>query len=77
MPEGVVSPAVLEAAPSVMGSPRITRSSGGRGATLEERLLAAWRSAQLEGVSECPVCRAAMRADGASARCGSCGSVVS
>jgi len=76
LPEGVMSPAVLEAPPSVVTSPQAACRAGGRRVTLEERLQAAWHSAQLDGVAECPVCRAAMRAEGASIRCGDCGSVV-
>jgi hypothetical protein len=76
MPEGVVSPALLEAPPRLLRSDGVTSTVGGRRVTLEERLEAAWRSARRDGATECPVCDAAMRAHGASARCGGCGSVL-
>jgi hypothetical protein len=71
-----VSPALLEAPPGPLASDRVTSAAGGRGVTLEERLEAAWRSARRDGAAECPVCDAAMRAEGAAARCGGCGSVL-
>jgi hypothetical protein len=76
MPEGVVSSALLEARPGPLTSDEVTTTVGGRRVTLEERLEAAWRSARRDGGTECPVCDAAMRADGAAARCGGCGSVL-
>ncbi len=76
MPEGVVSPALLEAPSPLFRGDGVTSTAGGRRITLEERLEAAWRSARRHGATECPVCDAAMRAEGASARCGGCGSVL-
>jgi hypothetical protein len=71
-----VSAALLEAPPRLLERDGVTSTVGGRGVTLEERLEAAWRSARRDGATECPVCDAAMRADGAAARCGGCGSVL-
>jgi hypothetical protein len=51
--------------------------AGRRPATLEARLEEVLREAQGTGAAECPVCHAGMRRQGAAARCGSCGSVVS
>ena len=76
MPEGVVSAALLEAPPGLLTSDGITSTAGGRRVTLEERLQAAWHSARRDGHSDCPVCHAPMRAEGASAHCGACGSVL-
>jgi hypothetical protein len=76
MPEDVVSSALLEAPPGPLTSDEVTTTVGGRRVTLEERLEAAWRSARRDGFTECPVCDAAMKADCASAQCGSCGSVL-
>jgi hypothetical protein len=53
------------------------RPAGGRGMTLEERLDGALRSAQADGMAECPVCRAQMRAERGVARCTGCGSTLS
>jgi hypothetical protein len=69
--------AVLEAPPTPAASPLGAGSVGGRKVTLEERLESAWRAAQRDGVTECPLCRAEMLAAGAAARCGGCGSLVS
>ena len=71
-----MSPALLEAPRPLLTRDGVTSTVGGRGVTLEERLEAAWRSAHRDGATECPVCDAAMRADGAAARCGGCGSVL-
>ena len=72
-----MSAAVLEAPPTPAASPQGGGSVGGRKVTLEERLESAWRAAQRDGVTECPLCRAEMLAAGAAARCGGCGSLVS
>jgi hypothetical protein len=69
--------ALLESPQSVFAAARRPRPAGRGGQTLEERLEAVWRAAQTEGLAECPVCRAAMRADGAAARCTGCGSALS
>lgn len=71
-----MSPAVLEAPPGVLASEGVAPEAGGRRVTLEELLETAWRSAQRDGATDCPVCHAAMRAEGAAARCGACGSVL-
>ena len=71
-----MSPALLEAPRPLLTRDEVTSTVGGRRVTLEERLEAAWRSAGRDGTTECPVCTAAMRADGAAARCGGCGSVL-
>jgi hypothetical protein len=71
-----MSPVMLEAPPTPSVSPHGARSRG-RGVTLEERLERAWRAAQRDDVAECPVCRAAMLAEAAGARCEGCGSLVS
>jgi hypothetical protein len=65
----------LRGAPFGRRTPR-GRPAGGRRVTLEERLQTVWRAAQQEGFGECPVCRATMRAEGATARCHGCGSVL-
>ena len=72
-----MSPALLEAPPSVFAGEGAMPAAGGRGVTLEQRLETAWRSALRDGRTDCPVCQAAMRPAGASARCGGCGSVLS
>jgi hypothetical protein len=72
-----MSAAVLEAPPTPSASLQGAGGVGGRRVTLEERLESAWRSAQRDGVAECPVCRAGMLAAGAAALCGGCGSLVS
>ena len=72
-----MSAAVLEAPPTPAASPQGRGSVGGGKVTLEERLESAWRAAQRDGVTECPLCRASMLAAGAAARCGGCGSLVS
>jgi hypothetical protein len=71
-----VSAALLEAPPRPAPCPRSERSHDGRSLTLEQRLEEACRCAQQAGVAECPLCRAAMRAEGAGARCEGCDSVV-
>jgi hypothetical protein len=77
VPEGLVSAAVLEAPPGVFASEELAHHVGGRRVTLEQRLEAAWRSAQRDGSTDCPVCHAAMRAEGPTVQCGGCGSVLS
>jgi hypothetical protein len=77
VPEGLVSSALLEAPPRVCASGEAAPDAGGSRITLEQRLEAAWRSAQRNGTTDCPVCQAAMRAEGATAQCGQCGSVLS
>ncbi len=72
-----MSAAVLEAPPGLFAGEEAAPAGGGRGATLEQCLEAAWSSAQREGRADCPVCKAAMRAEGATAQCGRCGSVLS
>ena len=84
-----MSTALLESPLSPFGQGHRCRAAGGPGLTLEERLEAAWRAVQGEGVAECPVCRACMHAEGgadeaegarpagASARCGRCGTTLS
>ncbi len=72
-----MSSALLEAPPGFLASEDGAPDAGGRRVTLEELLETAWRSAQRDGATDCPVCHAAMRAAGASARCEACGSVVS
>ena len=82
-----MTPAVLDTprvlpSESPAGEPRTGRApvaprAGDRGLTLEQRLQGIWRDAQRDGTAECPVCHAAMLAEGAAARCGGCGSVLS
>ena len=72
-----MSAALLEPPTTFSDSRQGARRVGGRPVTLEQRLQAAWRAAQHEGVAECPVCGAAMRAEGHGARCRGCESVVS
>ena len=77
MQEGVVNPGLLEL-------PRPAKSrrewaagcepAGRREPTLEDRLEEAWRAVQADGETECPVCRARMKLDQRSGRCGGCGS---
>jgi hypothetical protein len=50
---------------------------GARRPTLEERLEVAWGRLDADGVAECPVCRAPMHREGATGRCGGCGSTLS
>jgi hypothetical protein len=69
--------ALLESPLSLFGGARRPRPAGGSGPTLEGLLEATWRSAQNEGAAECPVCHAAMRREGAAARCTGCGSTLS
>jgi hypothetical protein len=69
--------ALLESPRSLFAEARRRRPAGGRGATLEERLDAAWRGVQVHGEAECPVCRSAMRREGGAGRCDSCGSTLS
>ena len=71
-----MSPALLEAPRPLLTRDGVTSTVGGRGVTLEERLEVAWRSAHRDGATDCPVCDAAMRTNGAAARCGGCGSVL-
>jgi hypothetical protein len=77
MPEGVVSSALLEVPLGAVPCPRGEGLAEGRSLTLEQRLETAWGCAQQAGVVECPVCRAAMLAEAAGARCGACGSFLS
>jgi hypothetical protein len=72
-----VSTALLESPLSLFGQAHRSRPAGGRGLTLEERLEAAWRAVQAEGVAECPVCHERMHAGGGAARCAGCGSTLS
>jgi hypothetical protein len=72
-----MTPALLDSPLSRFAERGRTRPPGGGGATLEERLEAAWRAVRAEGRAECPVCRSPMRLDGGAARCGGCGSVLS
>jgi hypothetical protein len=69
--------ALLESPLSLFGEARRSRPAGGRGITLEERLECVLRSVQADGVAECPVCRAQMRAEDGAARCSGCGSTLS
>ena len=69
--------ALLESPPSPFAEARRLRPAGGRGITLEERLESTLRSVQADGVGECPVCRAQMRAEDGAARCSGCGSTLS
>jgi hypothetical protein len=71
-----MSSALLESPESLFADAARVRPAGGRGMTLEERLEEVLRSAQNEGMAECPVCRAAMQAEGAAARCTGCGSTL-
>jgi tRNA(Ile2) C34 agmatinyltransferase TiaS len=64
-----VTPAVLDRPGSVTERPVL-----GGGGTLEELLSATLRSAQANGSTECPVCRARMTSTRAGAECGGCGS---
>ena len=66
--------ALLDSPPSLFEEARRSRPPGGRGITLEERLEDALRSVRADGLAECPVCRAGMRADCGAARCAGCGS---
>jgi hypothetical protein len=77
VPEDGVTSAVLEAPAGLLAGPQGAGEARGRRLTLEERLQVAWRAAQRDGISECPVCRAAMSAEGSRARCAGCDSVVS
>ncbi len=72
-----MSPALLEAPPRLSARPEPGRRFDHPRATLEERLQRAWCATQREGSAECPVCGVAMRAEGAAARCGGCGSLLS
>jgi hypothetical protein len=69
MPEGGVTPAVLDRPGSVTDRPAL-----GGGGTLEELLAATLHAARANGSAECPVCRARMTATRAGAECGGCGS---
>jgi tRNA(Ile2) C34 agmatinyltransferase TiaS len=71
-----MSTALLESPLSLFAEPRRARPAGGRELTLEERLESALRAVRAHGQAECPVCRSAMRADGAAARCSGCGSTL-
>jgi hypothetical protein len=69
--------ALLESPLSLFGEARRSPApAGGRGVTLEERLETAWRAVQADGLAECPVCRAAMRREGAAGTCTGCGSTL-
>jgi hypothetical protein len=68
--------ALLESPLSLFAEARRAQPAGGRGITLEERLEDAWRASRTEGVAECPVCHAGMRAEGDAARCAGCGSTL-
>jgi hypothetical protein len=68
--------AFLESPLPLFGEARRSLPGGGRGITLEERLESALRSVQADGVAECPVCRAQMRAEDGAARCSGCGSTL-
>jgi hypothetical protein len=78
-----MSTALLESPLSLSKPALRSRAAGGPGLTLEERLEAAWRGAQAEGVAECPVCRARMQPEGEPqgqgrpVRCLDCGSTLS
>jgi tRNA(Ile2) C34 agmatinyltransferase TiaS len=50
---------------------------GARRQTLEERLQISWRLLMADGHAECPVCGATMQPEGATGRCGGCGSALS
>ena len=68
--------ALLESPLSLFAEARRSQPAGGRGITLEERLEHAWRAVHAEGLAECPVCHAGMRAEGSAARCAGCGSTL-
>jgi hypothetical protein len=68
--------ALLESPLSLFAEARRGQPAGGRGMTLEERLEDVWRAVQAEGVAECPVCRAGMRAEDDVACCTRCGSTL-
>ncbi len=72
-----MSPALLEPPPRLSARPEPGRRFGRPRATLEERLERALCGTQRHGEAACPVCGDAMRAEGAAARCGGCGSVLS
>ncbi len=71
-----MSPALLEPPPRLSARPEADRRFGRPRVTLEERLERARCGTQRHGAAECPVCAGTMRAEGAAARCGGCGSVL-
>ena len=68
--------AQLERPQPLFAEARRSRPAEGRGSTLEERLESALRAVRSEGLAECPVCRAGMRAEGGAACCSGCGATL-
>ncbi|MGH2715747.1 MAG: hypothetical protein ACRDM7_18020 [Thermoleophilaceae bacterium] len=71
-----MSTALMESPQSLLAGTSRNRPADGRGITLEELLESSWRAAQAEGLAECPVCHATMRAEDGAARCSGCGSTL-
>jgi hypothetical protein len=72
-----MTPALLESPLPLFGESRRPDRAGGRGGlTLEERLTRTLRAVQTDAVAECPVCRSAMRPEGATGRCTGCWSTL-
>lgn len=69
--------ALLESAPARFAGRTRRATRGGRGATLEERLEAAWTAVGAEGRAGCPVCGARMFPEDGTACCTGCGSQLS
>lgn len=69
--------ALLEPAPAPLTGRTRCATPRGRGATLEERLEAAWTAVRAEGNAECPVCGARLSPEDGAARCTGCGSQLS
>ena len=68
--------AQLEPPQPLFAEARRFRPADRPGTTLEERLESALRAVRSEGLAECPVCRAGMRAEGGSACCTGCGATL-
>ena len=73
MPEGLVTPAVLDRPASLFAERAAGAVSGGR-MTLEERLNSILHAARTNGSGECPLCHARVTATPNGAACGGCGS---